>query len=1035
MIFSRRRVARTLAGAVLLDRSGLVAHIDKALAARRNGSGAAPRGYLTSLTLLNGATATQQAGVPTQTFGWIFKDGDIPAGTAPIFSANGVAQPFSTGLQTYWPSGCLKFASFMLLPTFGITGRGARAITISRGDKWPAASARTLTEVYAQNLVVNAPPFKSAHNGRASGRLSAWLNGDGNTYRVVKWLDGAAGTGWRISTHLAQSPGATKDGMLVVDHYIIALNDGSGGLGGFRWMGALRQPFYNQNGQLHNSPGTFVFFRPPSTSAPASGVNWQTIGPKDAGTITTPLIWLGSDGKTFDVAEFSYDNGTKVLKTTTRNNYYMGAGGPQTLPVVFAGSSLPSAGNVPSGVAADIKDGGFTFLATDNSDPQKFSLHFTGLCGGFDTLQLTSSGSGTIIPVPGLWPFNRLMFAASDGKYNFFQGSGSIAAETSLRVQIEQKYWQSSGVIPPFNLTVNGGAFGGVITEQKFPYAWFPYSIGPMPQYQPGVGDHPDIGILPWCCVQDFYNLTANTERMTRIVGLSSAMALPDFKDAAGDKDLNLGNPGTGYGLPVGPNQITWNPSLLFSWNNFAIPAGGATAIGYSLSLPEHEPCYPVWAYLRTGELQYLDFIAAQAQGAVLSNYSRNAATPSSAGTAKTYYAVAGYPSSEMRILAWANRDMQWAAHLYPRDPSGNANSPVFSDGTQLGQYLTDLADELADWPWDQFQNCPAINSNRWAKSTGNWLPWTSYLNGGKPGFGINCPEWEYADFCLAMCLAVARGNKSARSFIQTCHAGPWNNFLSALKGNSLNAGFCLYTDDRRVIYPMRATNSDGNYASALITSNDQLYAGGGGNMFVNVPPGGFNGTWIIWRPNNIDGRYRGPAFAQAGPTGNGYVLANGDRFSPSWESWGTSFYPAALEVDKPYWAINTTPSAGGGATFDLCAAAPGQPGDKIPVLINDRTPTAYPGRFNFRFRPATPPMTGCDWTLIYAANFHAAACWATALGIPGFGSLEDQRTLLGDIQYRLTHTLNGGVARQGWFYLSGRGPVNSRYCYQPNFA
>ena len=77
---------------------------------------------LLTLTLVNSGTATQAAGVPTQTFGWVFKDGDIAPGTAPKFSTSGVAQRFSAGLESYWPSGCLKFAAFMLLPTFNLRG-------------------------------------------------------------------------------------------------------------------------------------------------------------------------------------------------------------------------------------------------------------------------------------------------------------------------------------------------------------------------------------------------------------------------------------------------------------------------------------------------------------------------------------------------------------------------------------------------------------------------------------------------------------------------------------------------------------------------------------------------------------------------------------------------------------------------------------------------------------------------------------------------------------------------------------------------
>src|SRR5271165_6651407 len=106
------------------------------------------------MTLLqDGAVA---GGVPTNTFGWVFRPGDIPAGHAPKFQVSGVTWGYSHGLQTYWPDGSLKWAAFSLMvpsspPSFPAT------VTISDGGTgaWPTASGRTLTEVYNQNLVVN----------------------------------------------------------------------------------------------------------------------------------------------------------------------------------------------------------------------------------------------------------------------------------------------------------------------------------------------------------------------------------------------------------------------------------------------------------------------------------------------------------------------------------------------------------------------------------------------------------------------------------------------------------------------------------------------------------------------------------------------------------------------------------------------------------------------------------------------------------------------------------------------------------------
>src|SRR6266576_3170303 len=77
---------------------------------------------LATLTLVNTSGSTQAAQTVSPIFGWCFKDGDIAAGTAPVFNVSGVAQPYSWGCQVYWTSGCLKFAAFMARWTFTVAG-------------------------------------------------------------------------------------------------------------------------------------------------------------------------------------------------------------------------------------------------------------------------------------------------------------------------------------------------------------------------------------------------------------------------------------------------------------------------------------------------------------------------------------------------------------------------------------------------------------------------------------------------------------------------------------------------------------------------------------------------------------------------------------------------------------------------------------------------------------------------------------------------------------------------------------------------
>ena len=241
--------------------------------------------FPTTMTLVQDGTVA--GGVPTQSFGWVFRPGDIPAGHAPLFKVGGVTWPYSAGLQTYWPDGSLKWAAFALMvPSRFAPAQGASTtVTISDGGfgTWPAPSGRTLSEVYAQGLVVNGltPTFVSVVNNARTVDLFAKLNGDSNQYYAVKDLDGAAGARWTIKTKMVDGSG-TADTQFVVTHRIFAMNNPSGGLGGFRWFGEIRQPFYATGAKR------YMVFQPPSNSAPATGLNWQTVGPGGVGTVKTP---------------------------------------------------------------------------------------------------------------------------------------------------------------------------------------------------------------------------------------------------------------------------------------------------------------------------------------------------------------------------------------------------------------------------------------------------------------------------------------------------------------------------------------------------------------------------------------------------------------------------------------------------------------------------------------------------------------------------------------------------------------------------
>jgi hypothetical protein len=100
LIFTRRQIAKTLASAFLLGGAQFSRHCANALGFLGEAVAAPASSALAMLTLVNSGGSTQPSGVPTQSFGRPFKDGDIAPGAAPQFTVAGVRQAFSAGLQS-----------------------------------------------------------------------------------------------------------------------------------------------------------------------------------------------------------------------------------------------------------------------------------------------------------------------------------------------------------------------------------------------------------------------------------------------------------------------------------------------------------------------------------------------------------------------------------------------------------------------------------------------------------------------------------------------------------------------------------------------------------------------------------------------------------------------------------------------------------------------------------------------------------------------------------------------------------------------
>lgn len=983
---------------------------------------------LATLTLLNTSSMTQAAGVPTPTFGWVFKQGDIPAGTAPVFVINGIAQPYSAGLQTYWPDGSLKFATFMLLPNAPVAGNASQAVTVLNGGTWPAASARTLAEVYNQNIVLNGPIASSNQSRGAS--VGSWVNGDGNQWEAVKWLSGAAGEGWRISTNMSQAKGGAIDGMLICDHYVVALSNAAGGLGGFRWLGAIRQPYYNQSGKTNNAPGGYVWFTPPSVSNPASGLNFA-IQPGGTGAVTyTPMPWLGTDGNVFSSVNFATkgdgSNGC-TLSSGTHNWSINGDGswpgnGGSFNGVVFSSLSGNGGNNNP-GYGTSFTNGGGAFIYTNSNS----AFQVIASQGAQQGINFSAVATGVATPCPCQGPFLRLPFANPDGTYFFFQGTGSIiTGDSALHPQIDRAYWISTGVFPPYNLSMKSVANGGSIVEYDSTYTWSPYYAPYMTIAQQTTGDHPDLGILPFTASNDFVCQTPGTLRTSRIIALTQSASGSDFLDASTRLRLSLGNPSTSYGLAA-PADYTmhWDGSFDVGGRGFSSPFTSSMLYQYGTGHTSHEPAYEPWAYLRCGDLHLLDLmvdhfyqvtIATSDNGSGgTQRYIGTGQSGWNAGTTPTQY-NGFYGAPELRTQAWGMRDMQWVAHLYPRDPTSNSANPVFTDGTNLQQFIWDSAEACMTWPLLQFQQ---IATSSYCESMGMWAYYTAYVVVGSytgPGWSQDgntggAPQYQQGYWGSVLCLAVARGSPNAKTFLQTCLLPVFQDMLSKL------GGYPLYGDNQ-VTYFI-GNDGTGNYTipGQWITAANQVCIDVG--SLCAYPGYGAGASQITWVTTS-------PAFTlnvsdptTVGPSGVWRPQA-GDVIMPYFYSPGSAFgnnavVPAGLNQFQPYVIGSNITRVGNNYTFDLFAIQSGTLNTPTgsAVLPTSSTPagTAMGTRLRLVYKTPTNQQTNVN---DYCGIHRLWLCWAAYLGVVQSGNpaganyqkSTDTTTLLGDTQNRVTASL-----------------------------
>lgn len=615
--------------------------------------------YGTTITNISGSTVTLSQNASATITGGKFT---VPG--APQFLDGNSPQPYSWGMQRCRDSdGSLMFASFFFRQTFSLAASGTRAISVRSGGTQPTTTARTLAEVYAQGVSVSITAANNSGTPIApanfSGTLGAWIANAGNNGPNVNNIKqslthiGDAGAVWRHACLMSPTIAGAADGQSSCDFLVMATTDAGGALGGIRLNPGLQRSWYN------------------STSGSANLIAIQS---------NASFSWTGGGGGSVDMVSagtipFSTLNFTVTVgqaATTAANNYWIGSTAG-FIPVYVKNSG----GALPTGLNANT----LYYLQGNASNN---NVTFYAMPGNYNSGIAVSGGSGTntIVPVGAVQQYEPVWMARSDGRWNEFTGSGTGNTGTSvnLQVQFDRTYWHSTKVLPPYDLSLVGS-----VTDNNWPFNYTPCTAGPW-VWNGGTGERPEIGVLPNEHAVHFFTQSAASDKLVRVGGYAGFNQGKHIRDAP----VALGGGGTGQipnlnnatyaGMPpfvASPVQYyDFNFNPFSSGINLPTDGFGMQDFGY-----DHLPHPFPYAYLLTGEPQYLDGVIDMAacallQGPTKDNTSRNPTKPI------TTTGILTSLQTQPRAQAWALADLMWAATLVPS---------AHYDGSQLHKNLNDL--------------------------------------------------------------------------------------------------------------------------------------------------------------------------------------------------------------------------------------------------------------------------------------------------------------------------------------------------------
>lgn len=868
-------------------------------------SGAAAN-QITTLAL-NNASATETP-MWSKMFGHCFSDSDVTGcplsggnPTYPAFKIGATTYPYTMSEPTYWPSGRIKHAAFiLLLGGLSIPGSTSAALNVVQGGtSKPAASSRSLSDLTTADM----KHVVTFMDGAAVGTYTASLNTgiSDNFSDNITVGDGAAGKIVRVRADYKDGSNIAE-GMTTNYFYVFIGQDNSGNFGGIKVQSCVATPWGDATPGLRcwKSFSTATF----QTGATVIRDN-VTSGRSNTGTCTR------ISGSTMSCAAAPLESWTAVRFSSTG-----------TLPVPL-----------------DPNTTYFLYCGT-NYVASETAFQIYTQSGNTTSNQVTMTTAGTGVHTYTVYPwitcYGRLFLCGTTGEWDFVKGGGSVTGvstyvDTNVQVRWNKTYASSTLVVPAYDL--NAPVTAGSAT---------PFYINT----NCGLTNEPDaggidehIGLLPTPMVRHIYTQSLIDERNVRAMGLAGGQINQCIRQIANGfhtSSWNRGHNGTNatyagmgtnyyqnrFGNSSGQTNI-FQPLNVQSFQNLTGQFSGESS---------HRTAYNWYPYILTGQPEYLDMLIETANCAPMSAYNGGSG-PTTTTINTTLYAPAGTPAIN-------------------GSSSGSRN--VTTSGTTRYAIFSLTASQRQDaWQWRDTGICAGIIPQAFPECPAYFTYYNDLIN-DNAGFIIDCIALAPTTYAATNGLFWPQGSVY---FYDPWQAAYWVSAASMVYGLTKNANILTVINALNK-WLGHTVNKLGVIAIGMeeILCRQGFGSGGCAALIDNDDAIGlcFNGANTTWSSTVNPTQFTLSVSTASGPYP--YTPAIGDQLyftTPDPPSQNTDPIPAALTAFQGYYIVSvagTTPNF----TVELSATPGGAPivntdssTSAIIVWPNNKTPVTGVGGGN----------------------------------------------------------------------------------------